>query len=274
MKYDLAVIGGGSAGLSVAAAAAQFGEKVVLFEKGEMGGDCLNSGCVPSKSLLAAAKAAQAQRTSDKFGIAAIEPQVDYAKAMAYVEHVIADIAPIDSQERFEKLGVKVVRANAAFVSPTEIEAAGEKFEARRFIIATGSKAALPPIPGLKDVDHLTNETLFKNRVLPKHLIIIGGGPIGLEMAQAHRRLGSQVTVLEAAAPLAKDDPELAKIVVDALAREGIVIMPHAKIKEIRKAETGLNVVMEDGDVISGSHLLVAAGRSAIVEGLGSRPAI
>jgi len=269
MKYDLAVIGGGSAGLSVAAAAAQFGEKVVLFEKGEMGGDCLNSGCVPSKSLLAAAKAAQTQRASAKFGITAVEPQVDYAKAMAYVEHVIADIAPIDSQERFEKLGVRVVRAAAAFVSPTEIEAAGEKFQARRFIIATGSRAALPPIPGLKDVDYLTNETLFKNRVLPKHLIIIGGGPIGLEMAQAHHRLGSQVTVLEAATPLAKDDPELAKIVVDALAREGIVILPHAKIKEIRKAETGLDVVMEDGSIISGSHLLVAAGRSTIVEGLG-----
>ncbi len=268
MKYDLAVIGGGSAGLSTAAAAAQFGEKVVLFEKGDMGGDCLNSGCVPSKSLLAAAKAAQAQRSSAKFGIAAVEPKVDYAKVMAHVGQVIAHIAPIDSQERFEKLGVKVVRAPAQFVDSDTLHADGQKFQARRIVIATGSRAALPPIPGLKDVPHLTNETLFKNRVLPKHLIIIGAGPIGLEMAQAHRRLGSEVTVLEAFAPLAKDDPELAAIVLDALDKEGIKIISGAKIKEIKEAKSAIEVHMADGEILSGSHLLVAAGRAANVDGL------
>jgi pyruvate/2-oxoglutarate dehydrogenase complex dihydrolipoamide dehydrogenase (E3) component len=268
MKYDLAVIGGGSAGLSMAAAAAQFGENVVLFEKDEMGGDCLNSGCVPSKALLAAAKAAEAQRGSAKFGIAAVEPMVDYAQVMGHVESVIQQIAPLDSQERFEKLGVTVVRAPAVFTSPDELQAAGQKFQARRIIIATGSRAALPPIAGLKDVDYLTNETLFKNRVLPKHLIIIGGGPIGLEMAQAHRRLGSAVTVLEAFSPLAKDDPELAKVVLEALTREGISIMANAKIKEIRKVGSGLEVAMDNDTVISGTHLLVAAGRAANVEGL------
>ncbi|MEO6609970.1 MAG: FAD-dependent oxidoreductase [Aestuariivirga sp.] len=269
MKYDLAVIGGGSAGLSVAAAAAQFGEKVVLFEKGEMGGDCLNSGCVPSKALLAAAKAAHAQRTSAQFGIASVEPQVDYARVMDHVEDVISTIAPIDSQERFEKLGVTVVRASAVFTAPDELQAAGKKFQARRIVIATGSRAALPPIPGLKDVDYLTNETLFKNRVLPQHLIIIGGGPIGLEMAQAHRRLGSTVTVLEAFAPLAKDDPELAQVVLRALEGEGISIMANAKIRQVRKAGAAIEVIMEDGSVISGSRLLVATGRAANVEGLG-----
>ena len=269
MKYDLAVIGGGSAGLSVTAAAAQFGEKVVLFEKGEMGGDCLNSGCVPSKALLAAAKVAHAQRSSSEFGITAVEPQVDYAQVMEHVEGVIATIAPIDSQERFEKLGVRVVRATAAFKTPDELEAAGEKFTSRRIVIATGSRPALPPIPGLKDVDFLTNETLFKNRVLPQHLIIIGGGPIGLEMAQAHRRLGSEVTVLEAFAPLAKDDPELAQVVLRALQAEGISIVGNTKIRQVRKADTAVEVVMENGSVISGSHLLVAAGRAANVEGLG-----
>ena len=208
MIYDLAIIGGGSAGLSIAAAAAQFGEKVVLFEKAEMGGDCLNVGCVPSKALIAAAKYAQAQRASAPYGIAAVEPKVDYAKVMDHVHGVIAKIAPFDSVERFEGLGVRVVQAVAKFTSPKNIEANGENFEARRFVIATGSRAGLPPIPGLADVPYLTNETLFKNRKILSHLIVIGGGPIGLEMAQAHRRLGAKVTVLEAFKFMAKDDSE------------------------------------------------------------------
>jgi pyruvate/2-oxoglutarate dehydrogenase complex dihydrolipoamide dehydrogenase (E3) component len=266
--YDIAIIGAGSAGLSVAAAAAQFGEKVVLFEKGEMGGDCLNTGCVPSKALLAAAKAAQAHRASAKFGIGAREPQVDFAKVMAHVESVIATIEPHDSQERFEKLGVHVVRAPARFTGATTLEAKGKTYTARRFVIATGSRAGLPPIPGLAETPHFTNETIFKNRVLPQHLIIIGGGPIGMEMAQAHCRLGSQVTVLEAFTPLAKDDPELTKIVLDALQAENISIRAQVKITHIKPVPAGIDVVFEDGTSVSGSHLLVAAGRVANVEGL------
>ena len=206
-------------GLSVAAAAAQFGEKVVLFEKGEMGGDCLNTGCVPSKALLAAAKAAQAHRSSAPFGVAPDEPDVDFAKVMAHVESVIATIAPLDSQERFEGLGVKVVRAAVRFTGPQHAGSqTARPITARRIVIATGSRAGVPPIPGINDVPFFTNETIFKNRDLPKHLIIIGGGPIGMEMALAHRRLGAEVTVLEAFQPLAKDDPELTKVVLDRLA--------------------------------------------------------
>ncbi len=268
MKFDIAVIGGGSAGLSVAAAAAQFGEKVVLFEKGEMGGDCLNYGCVPSKSLIAASKVAHAQRSSSHYGVAAVEPKVDFAKVMDYVQSVIDKIAPHDSQERFEKLGVTVVRAPAKFVSPHEIEAGGKTYTARKFVIATGSRAGVPPIPGLKDVSYFTNENIFKNRVLPKHLIVIGGGPIGLELSQAHRRLGSQVTVLEAFQPLAKDDPELTSIVLDALKADGIDIRAQVTITEIRKSKPGIDVVLKDGEVVSGSHLLVAAGRVPNIEGL------
>jgi hypothetical protein len=218
MKFDIAVIGAGSAGLSVAAAAAQFGQSVILFEKGEMGGDCLNSGCVPSKALLAAAKAAEAHRTSDGFGIAGHEPGVDFAAVMAHVQRVIAAIAPHDSQARFETLGVKVVRAAAKFIGPQTLEAGGDTYEARRIVIATGSRAAVPPVEGLEAVPFFTNETIFRNTTLPSHLIIIGGGPIGLEMAQAHRRLGAQVTVLEAFDPLGRDDPELATVVLDACA--------------------------------------------------------
>ena len=268
MKFDIAVIGAGSAGLSVAAAAAQFGEKVVLFEKAEMGGDCLNYGCVPSKSLIAASKAAHAQRSSAAYGIAAVEPKVDFAKVMDYVQSVIAAIEPNDSQERFEKLGVTVVRAAAKFMNANEVEADGKTYSARKFVIATGSRAGVPPIPGLKDVPYFTNESVFKNRILPRHLIVIGGGPIGLELSQAHRRLGSQVTVLEAFQPLAKDDPELTSIVLDVLKADGVDIRAQVAIAEIRKSKSGIDVVLKDGSVVSGSHLLVAAGRVPNIENL------
>ena len=268
MKYDIAVIGAGSAGLTVAAAAAQFGQTVVLFEKGEMGGDCLNTGCVPSKSLLAAAKAAQAHRASDSFGIAGHEPGVNFAGAMAHVERVIATIAPHDSQARFEKLGVTVIRASAKFISSQTIEAGGNTYEARRIVIATGSRADAPPVPGLDSVPYFTNETIFRNRTLPSHLIIIGGGPIGMEMAQAHRRLGSQVTVLEALEPLGKDDPELTSVVLESLRGEGIVIRGGAKIEGIEKAAGSIRVNLAEDERIVGSHLLVAAGRVPNIEGL------
>ncbi len=268
MIYDLAIIGGGSAGLSVAAAAAQFGEKVVLFEKGEMGGDCLNFGCVPSKALIAAASYAQAQRASAPFGIAAVEPLVDYAKVMDHVQSIIAKIAPHDSVERFEGLGVKVVKASAKFIAARILEAGGESFEARRIVIATGSRASVPPLPGLKDVPFLTNETLFKNRVKPEHLIIIGGGPVGMEMAQAHRRLGCKVTVLEGLKALNKDDPELAQVVKDAVQAEGVALREDIAIESVAKTESGIAVHLKGGEAIEGSHLLVAAGRAANVEGI------
>jgi pyruvate/2-oxoglutarate dehydrogenase complex dihydrolipoamide dehydrogenase (E3) component len=268
MLYDIAVIGAGSAGLSVAAAAAQFGESVVLFEKGEMGGDCLNTGCVPSKALLAAAKAAAAHRSSTPFGVAAHDPKIDFAKVMAHVDSVISTIAPLDSQERFEGLGVKVVRAPVRFNGTNLLEAKGKSYSARRFVIATGSRAGVPPIPGIQDVPFFTNETIFKNRTLPKHLIIIGGGPIGMEMALAHKRLGADVTVLEAFEPLAKDDPELTKVVLDSLMAEGVTIRGGIKIERIEKTKTGIRIVAGNAEIIDGSHLLVAAGRVPNIEGL------
>ncbi len=268
MIFDIAVIGAGSAGLSVAAAAAQFGEKVVLFEKAKMGGDCLNVGCVPSKALIAAAKIAQAQRASAPFGITATEPQVDYAKVMDHVQNVINTIAPNDSVERFEGLGVKVVQAAAKFISPRMIEANGEKFEARRFVIATGSRARVPPISGLADVPYLTNETLFINRILPSHLIVIGGGPIGFEMAQAHRRLGSKVTILESSKAMAKDDPELSAVVIDSLRSEGVDVRENITIERVTTSKTGVAVTLKTGEAIHASHILVAAGRVPNSDGL------
>ena len=268
MIYDLAIIGAGSGGLSVAAAAAQFGQRVVLFEKGKMGGDCLNYGCIPSKALIAAAKRAYAMRTAGIYGIKSIEPQVDFKKVHAYVQSVIAAIEPNDSVERFEKLGVKVVLAAARFRDAMSVEADGQVFTARRFVIATGSRPAVPPIPGLETVSYLTNETVFENKMLPKHLIIIGGGPAGIELAQAHRRLGSDVTVIEALDLLGKEDPELANIVLESLRGDGVKILAPSAIKRVAKSKAGIAVELDGQATIEGSHLLVAAGRVANVEGL------
>ncbi|MFM8746146.1 MAG: dihydrolipoyl dehydrogenase family protein [Aestuariivirga sp.] len=267
-RYDLAVIGGGSGGLSVAAAAARFGQKVVLFEKAEMGGECLNSGCVPSKALLAAAKQAQTMREAQRFGIAAVEPRIDFAAVMAHVRRAIAAIAPHDSAERFEALGVRVVRGSARFLDKRRLEAAGQEFSARRVVIATGSRPAVPPIPGLPDVPHFTNENLFLNEVLPAHLLVIGGGPVGLEMAQAHRRLGSRVTVIEAAVPLPRDDPELSEVVLRKLSSEGVEIMAGATVAQVACRDGQIYLELDDGRNLTGSHLLVAAGRRPNVEGL------
>jgi pyruvate/2-oxoglutarate dehydrogenase complex dihydrolipoamide dehydrogenase (E3) component len=268
MIYDLAIIGAGSGGLSVAAAAAQFGQKVILFEKGKMGGDCLNYGCIPSKALIAAAKQAHVFRTSGPYGISAAEPKVNFKKVQAHIRKVIAAIEPNDSAARFEKLGVKVVLGAAKFRDAKTLECKHGVFSARRFVIATGSRPAVPPIAGLETVPYFTNETIFENTVLPKHLIIIGGGAIGMELAQAHRRLGSQVTVIEAFAPLAKDDPELTAIVLEGLQRDGVKILAHTAIKKISKAKSDIVIETAGHGKITGSHLLVAIGRTANVEGL------
>ncbi|MFW6077373.1 MAG: dihydrolipoyl dehydrogenase family protein, partial [Hyphomicrobiales bacterium] len=189
-----------------------------------------------------------------------------------HVQEVIAGIAPHDSQERFEALGVRVIRAPAAFSDASTVVAGGEEIRARRFVIATGSRPAVPPIPGLDDVDYLTNETVFANRTAPERLVVIGAGPIGLELAQAHRRLGCEVVVLEAATPLANEDPELVPVVLEALARDGVEVVAQAKVSRVARAGKAIEVTFtRDGEsaTVTGSHLLVATGRAATVEGLG-----
>ena len=264
LQADLCIIGAGSGGLSVAAGAAQMGAAVVLIEKHLMGGDCLNTGCVPSKALLAAAHAAQAQRSGGRFGVAPVEPRVDFTQVMAHVHGVVGAIAPHDSVARFEGLGCTIIQAPARFTGPGEVEAGGQRVAARRFIIATGSRAALPPIPGLAETPHLTNETLFALTELPRHLAVIGGGPIGLEMAQAFRRLGSAVTVLERATILPKDEPEAVAVLRAALAAEGVRIIEGAAITRVDPGR----ITLADG-MVEPSHILVAAGRQAVVDGLG-----
>jgi pyruvate/2-oxoglutarate dehydrogenase complex dihydrolipoamide dehydrogenase (E3) component len=265
---DICVIGAGSGGLSVAAGAVQMGARVVLVEADEMGGDCLNAGCVPSKALIAAAKHAHAMTTGAPFGITPTIPQVDFAAVKDHVARTIATIAPVDSQDRFEGLGVHVIRAFGSFISPTELQAGGHIIRARRFIIATGSRPFVPPIPGVETVPYLTNETIFALREKPNHLIIVGGGPIGMEMAQAHRRLGCEVTVIEGAKALGKDDPELAAIVLDALHAEGIAILEQAPVAALSGGPGAVTVTLADGQTITGSHLLLAVGRKVALDGL------
>ena len=268
LTCDLCVIGAGAAGLSVAAGASQMGANVVLIEAGTMGGDCLNTGCVPSKALLAAGQAAADIRAAARFGVSAAEPAVDFAAVHAHVHDVIAGIAPHDSVERFEGLGVRVIQARARFTGPDRVEAGGVEIKARRFVLATGSSPIVPPIPGLADVPYLTNETVFDLRQCPAHLLIIGGGPIGLELAQAHRRLGAEVTVLEMARFFGRDDPETAALALARLRQEGVVLHEETRVAAVKTDGDGITLDCGDFEV-SGSHVLIATGRRADTDGLG-----
>lgn len=263
IETDILVIGAGSGGLSVAAGASQMGADVVLLEGHLMGGDCLNFGCVPSKALIATGKAAYNQRHSQQYGVANAPGDVDYAAAKDHVADVIAQIAPVDSEERFEGFGVNVIREFGRFVSNDEVQAGDTIIKARRIVVATGSSPLVPPIPGLDKVPFETNETLFDLREKPEHLLIIGGGPIGMEMAQAHIRMGCKVTVIEGAAAMGKDDPELAEIVLETLRDEGVIIEENARAKEVRGAKGAIEVETEDGRTFKGSHLLLAMGRKS-----------
>ncbi len=272
IKADLCVIGAGSGGLSVAAAAAAFGQSVVLIEKHKMGGDCLNYGCVPSKALIAAGKRAHIMRTSSAFGIAPVEPAIDRSAVRDHVRGVIAAIEPNDSVERFTGLGVQVIQAAGRFVDRATVMAGETRIKARRFVIATGSSPAVPPIAGLDEVPYFTNETVFDNKDAMPHLLIIGGGPIGMEMAQAHKRLGSKVTVIEGLKALGKDDPELTAILLQELRDEGIEILEGTKVERIAGSAGAIEVSATVGgkpSVITGTHVLIAVGRKANISDLG-----
>ncbi len=275
LKPDICVIGAGSAGLVVAAGGSQMGAEVVLIEKGKMGGDCLNTGCVPSKALLAAGKAAAAGAGAPPFGIDYAAPGVDFRRVHDHVHAVIAGIAPVDSVERFEGLGVKVIKAEARFASAREVVADGQRVQARRFVVATGSTALVPPIPGLDEVPYLTNETVFELTERPRRLVVIGGGAIGCELGQAFRHLGSKVAVLEMASILPRDEPETVAVLRQALRRDGIELLEDSRVTRVtRGGAEGQGVVVHferagEAGRVEGDRLLVAAGRQPGVKGLG-----
>jgi len=268
LEPDLCVIGGGAGGLAVAAGAVQMGASVVLIERGRMGGDCLNYGCVPSKSLLATARLAGGCRRGTALGLRLAPPDIDFAAIADSVMQVVAAIAPNDSVERFEGLGVTVLRGDARFIDAATVAAADATIRARRYVIATGSEPFVPSIPGLDGVSFLTNETIFANRDMVRHLLVIGGGPVGIELAYAYRELGCAVTVIDSGRLLPRDDPELVAILAERLEAEGIVLHPETAIARVGTAPEGIAIELADGRRIAGSHLLVAAGRRANLHAL------
>lgn len=272
IQCDIAIIGAGAGGLSLAAGASQLGLKVVLIEHGLMGGDCLNYGCIPSKSLLAVAKDHWKTQHNILYEVTSHAKKIDFTRVMHYVQEVIATIAVNDSITRFEALGVQVIKASAKFIDKTTLKAGTNIIKARYFVIATGSSAAIPPIPGLSEINYYTNETIFNLNQLPQHLLIIGGGPIGCELAQAFAMLGSKVTLLEGLSILSQDDPEAVDIVRQSLINTEISLLEHIKITAIKYSKNG-NIVIdgEQNDLkrsFEGTHLLIATGRKPNIAGL------
>lgn len=268
---DIAIIGAGAAGLSLAAGAAQLGARVVLIEANKMGGDCLNVGCVPSKSLLAAAKAQWQARHSEQFGITPNHVQTNFASVMAQLKSVIAKIAPHDSVERFESLGVTVIKAKAKFQDKHTLSANNTLVKAKRFVIASGSKPAVPPITGLEEIDYFTNETIFDMTTCPDHLMVVGGGPIGIELSQAFAMLGAKVTLLARHEILPREDRDCATIIKTALEEAGVSILENTSITSAQQNSPDMSIHYEQNNqshTLHGSHLLIATGRQAVTRDL------
>ncbi|HMO15895.1 MAG TPA: mercuric reductase [Pirellulaceae bacterium] len=272
-RYNLVVIGAGTAGLVTAAGAAGLGANVALVERGLMGGDCLNVGCVPSKAIIAAARQAAAIRDADQYGIQASKPQVDFAEIMQRMRRLRAAISPHDSAKRFSELGIDVFFGLGAFTCSNTVAVGDQTLHFKKAVIATGARAAELPIPGLKEAGYLNNESLFSLTKLPERLIVIGGGPIGCEMAQSFARFGSKVTLIELASRvLAREEPDAALIVQQAMQNDGVELVLGAKILRVeRQGEDRVVVVSRDNDErrISGDEILVSVGRTPNLDGLG-----
>ena len=274
-RYHLVVVGAGTGGLVSAAIAAGLGARVALVERARMGGDCLNTGCVPSKALLAAARAWQgAREAAERFGGPAVAGEGDFAAAMERMRRIRADIAPADSAARFaDELGVDVFLGEARFVAADALEVEGARLRFRRAIVATGARPAVPPVEGLAESGFLTSETVFSLTERPGHLAVVGAGPIGCELAQAFARFGSRVTLIEAAERvLPHDDPDAATVVAGALERDGVRVLTGASIQGVEASGAGKALRVRRGaaeESVDATHLLVAAGRRPAVEGLG-----
>ena len=300
-KFNLVVVGGGSAGLMTAAGAAGLGARVALVEAGTMGGDCLNYGCVPSKALLRCARDAYAKREG-RFGSGPVEGKkagtgnltADWVAVAAWVRGAIDTIAPHDSVERFQSLGVEVVTGRATVSTPHSVvvelnEGGSRELEGRALVIATGSSPMVPPIPGLEAAGYLTNETVFTQSSLPRRLLVMGGGPIGVELSQAFARLGSQVTLVEMLPRiLPREDADAAELVAKSLERDGVEILTSTRVARVEAVPGGKRVICQssggaggggkggndggtDGPIqtVEADEILVAAGRRANLAGLG-----
>lgn len=273
-RYNLVVIGAGTAGLVTAAAAAGLGARVALIERSLMGGDCLNFGCVPSKALIRSARAAAALREAESLGLhMPVPPQVDFGRVMERVRRLRAGLSVHDSAQRFRDLGVDVFFGKARFRGRTSLEVDGLPIRFKKAVIATGSRPSVPPIPGLSAGGYLTNESVFSLTELPDRLGVIGGGPIGCELAQAFARLGSTVTLIEQGRQLlSREDPDAAELLAGIFTREGISLRLGTRVARVA-TEGGTRVMQLDGpsgsETLESDHLLIATGREPNIEGLG-----
>lgn len=272
-RYDLVVIGAGTAGLITAAGAAGLGAKVALVERHLMGGDCLNVGCVPSKALIRPSRLAAEMRHAERFGLTPAEASAtDFPKVMERLRRIRAEISRHDSAKRYrDELGVEMFIGEAKFSGPDTVEVGGQQLRFKKAVIATGARAVHPREEGLAETGFRTNETIFNLTVLPKHLIVIGGGPIGCELAQAFRRLGSEVTIVQNSRFLPREDPEASALIARVFEREGIRVLLDAKVKKAQKVGGRKQVVVEVAgkeESLEGDEILIGAGRAPNVEGL------
>lgn len=264
-RYDLVIIGAGSGGLTAANFATQLGATVALVEKNRIGGDCTWTGCIPSKALLKAAKVAHAVRNAARFGIAANPPVTDMARVRDYVRSAIDQVYRLETPAELQRKGIDVIEGAARFIDPHTIEVGTQRVFAKHFLIATGARPLIPAITGLADVPFVTYERIFDNETLPKNMLVIGGGPIGVELAQAHQRLGAQVTVV-ADEILPKDEPEARVVIRRVLEREGVRFVV-GKASAATRRDAGIMLTVGQQELI-GDYLLVAAGRTPNVAGL------
>lgn len=264
--YELVVLGAGATGLAAARTARKAGRSVALVEADRPGGDCTHYGCVPSKALLETARRVQAARSGPQYGFSA-EPMVDFPKVMDRVHRVIADIERDESPELLARQGIDLLQGWGVVTGPHSLEVDGRAVTFDRLVVASGSRALVPPVEGLADVPYLDNKTVFSLTALPEHLLVLGGGPIGVELAQAFRRLGAQVTVVEGAPTiLGREEPEAQQALTTVLEREGVQLRTGATVTRV---STGPVLHLSDGTSVSGSHLLVAVGRRAATDGIG-----
>ena len=273
-KFDnnLIVVGAGAAGLVSSYIAATVKAKVTLIERHKMGGDCLNTGCVPSKAIIRSAAVADYIKRSEEFGIKADVPEVDFAAVMNRVHEIIAAIEPHDSIERYTDLGVNCVTGNARFISPWEVDVDGERLTAKHIILASGAEPAVPSIPGLEQIPYLTSDTVWELRELPKRLLVIGGGPIGCELAQAFQRLGAQVTIVQRSGLLPKEDEDAAQAVEQSLVSDGVTLYTETDSVSFAQSEQGTQFdFVHEGESKTAyfDKVLVATGRKARVSGMG-----
>ncbi len=272
-RYNLVVVGAGTAGLVTAAGAAGLGAKVALVERGLMGGDCLNVGCVPSKAIISAARRATAVRDAKSFGVYTNDARIDFAEIMQRMRQLRASISPHDSASRFRDLGIDVFFGQGTFTGSNSLDVSGQTLKFKRAVIATGARAAELPIPGLQQTGYLTNETLFSLTELPPRLIVIGGGPIGCEMAQSFARLGSRVTLIERSSHIMpREERDAAELVQSEMIRDGVEFVFDSEVARVEKRGSEKIVVIRNAwheREITGDEILVAIGRKPNLDGLG-----